>query len=491
MSDNQNERLGEGLENDGKQMYGSAKNAGSLAKDVGQGAKKANNHLKNKKSSSPFGQGNENRGNGASKGNGGKKANRLSGANKGGVKTTPTKAGAGAKKALGGKGAVKSQAVNKAGKAAIALGKKAIEATGALVAQVGIPVIAVVVIVILVMGMALVSLDSMQQQSNGSGKYGSSNYDRTGLPDIISDEMFKAVMETRDEYDVPASVTFAQIIVESRGKYNGLSYLAYQYYNLFGIKGSGTAGSVNMDTGEHYGGQDVVISAGFRAYYSHTESIIDHAQLLASPLYTSRSGGLDWRTKSGAQAYARAIGGLYATSPVYSESLVREMDTYDLYRFDTMTEQAAKNSGGGTGGASSYADAGPEARKVADLARSNGGTRPCTLNYCAAWVSGIFEAAGQGYIYGNAIDFWNNWSSSGSTSMDNIPVGAVVVGSGYGSAGAIYGHVGIYLGDGMVASNIGYLEIATLEQHLSWQTAVCQGHQGWVGWVWANGKPLN
>ena len=57
--------------------------------------------------------------------------------------------------------------------------------------------------------------------------------------------------------------------------------------------------------------------------------------------------------------------------------------------------------------------------------------------------------------------------------------------------GSIYGHVGIYIGNGQVANNIGTFSIETLEQWCSWQTATCQGHMGWIGWVWPNNQPLN
>ena len=66
--------------------------------------------------------------------------------------------------------------------------------------------------------------------------------------------MIVGALKCQDETGYPASVTIAQIIQESGyGSYGpggesgeGLSYLAYQYCNLFGIKGKGTAGSVNM-----------------------------------------------------------------------------------------------------------------------------------------------------------------------------------------------------------------------------------------------------
>ena len=117
---------------------------------------------------------------------------------------------------------------------------------------------------------------------------------------------------------------------------------------------------------------------------------------------------------------------------------------------------------------------------------------PCTPDMCAQWVTGIYQAAGAPTIpYGNAIDMWNNYKNTGNTSMENIPPGAIVCGSGYGSMGSIYGHVGIYLGNGMVANNRGYFSVESLEEWCSWQTATCQGHTGWIGWVFPGGVPAN
>ena len=69
--------------------------------------------------------------------------------------------------------------------------------------------------------------------------------------------------------------------------------------------------------------------------------------------------------------------------------------------------------------------------------------------------------------------------------------GSIVCGSGYGTMGSIYGHVGIYLGNGMVANNRGYFSVESLEEWCSWQTATCQGHTGWIGWVFPGGVPAN
>lgn len=129
--------------------------------------------------------------------------------------------------------------------------------------------------------------------------------------------------------------------------------------------------------------------------------------------------------------------------------------------------------------------------RVVAIAQNNLGTKPCTSGFCAAWVSGIYQAAGLGYPGGNAIDYWTRWSSSGSTSMDNIPIGAVVVGSGSGSAaGNKYGHVGIYIGNGMVADNPGYHRIISIEEWAAKQVGTCHGYHGYIGWVWPYGEAL-
>lgn len=126
-------------------------------------------------------------------------------------------------------------------------------------------------------------------------------------------------------------------------------------------------------------------------------------------------------------------------------------------------------------------------QKIADNAKNCVSTQPCTKDWCAGWVSGVYQASGLPYVGGNAIDMWNNYKGTGSTDKSNIPPGAIVVGSGSGSAGATYGHVGIYIGNGLVAENIGHHNITSLDSWIGAQTATCQGHHGWIGWVYPYG----
>ena len=123
---------------------------------------------------------------------------------------------------------------------------------------------------------------------------------------------------------------------------------------------------------------------------------------------------------------------------------------------------------------------------VAQNAGHGRSTYPATYGWCAAWVSGVYSYTG-GITppHGDAIDYWNKWKASGSTRMDNIPIGACVISSG----DPTYGHIGIYLGGGVVASNLGYCKVETI-QSFGNVSAVCQGHVGYIGWVWPNGTPI-
>ena len=161
-----------------------------------------------------------------------------------------------------------------------------------------------------------------------------------GLPKFITAEMVVGALKCQDETGYPASVTIAQIIQESGfGKYGpegskgqGLSYLAFQYNNLFGIKGMGPAGTVDMDTGEQdQEGSVYRITAGFRVYHTYTECIEDRAELLEE-VYSDLTYGV-----KDANTFAMKIGKRWATSLTYGRDLIRQMEQYDLYRLDEMT----------------------------------------------------------------------------------------------------------------------------------------------------------
>ncbi len=161
-----------------------------------------------------------------------------------------------------------------------------------------------------------------------------------GLPSFITQEMIVGALKSQDEYGYPASVTIAQIIQESGygtygpggNKGQGLSGLAYGYCNLFGIKGSGTAGSVSMRTSEMTkDGKIYSTTSAFRAYNTYSEAIEDKCKVLQNGYGDLISGVND------ANTFAMRIGQRWATDLNYGKSLIKLMELYDLYRLDDMT----------------------------------------------------------------------------------------------------------------------------------------------------------
>lgn len=153
---------------------------------------------------------------------------------------------------------------------------------------------------------------------------------------------------------IPASIILGQIIFESSGKYpGGLSGLAYNNKNLFGIKGKGTAGSANMWSKEYDAGGNR--TSGFRAYNSYTESLNDHAKLLQNERYAKHL-----RNAKSVEDFARGIkAGGYATDPNYANQLIGIIKSNGLTKYDdgkyTFTGgDVSGGSAGGSGGGASF-----------------------------------------------------------------------------------------------------------------------------------------
>lgn len=130
---------------------------------------------------------------------------------------------------------------------------------------------------------------------------------------------------------VPASLTIAQAILESSWGKSGLTQKAN---NLFGIKGTGTAGSVQMPTTEYVGGKPIATTANFRKYNSWAESIADHSALILNgtrdkPTRYHGVLGADYKT-----ACDKIKEGGYATDPAYPQKLIGLIEKYGLAKYD-------------------------------------------------------------------------------------------------------------------------------------------------------------
>ena len=135
-------------------------------------------------------------------------------------------------------------------------------------------------------------------------------------------------------------------------------------------------------------------------------------------------------------------------------------------------------------------------QSIADSARANSGSR--YNNNCEAWVEEVWTGATGGErVYENsAYSAWKNYGVS--TSRDNIPVGAMVYGSGwpysdddedYTATGENpYGHVAIYVGNGEVADQDG---VKNLDDWANSQPANCHGTVGYLGWGWYKNVDLS
>jgi flagellum-specific peptidoglycan hydrolase FlgJ len=129
---------------------------------------------------------------------------------------------------------------------------------------------------------------------------------------------------------VPASVTIAQAALESDW---GKSKLSTQGQNYFGIKATkspGTAGVVNMPTGEYLNGSYVTVNAPFKAYNNMADSFTDHGVFLKdNPRYAKLF------TTNDPDTFARGLQSAgYATDPSYAAKLIKFMDTFNLYQYD-------------------------------------------------------------------------------------------------------------------------------------------------------------
>ena len=155
---------------------------------------------------------------------------------------------------------------------------------------------------------------------------------------IIEKSEFKAfasglALESFAKTGMSASLQTAQAILETGwgqslpvDKYNGKFS-----YNLFGIKGSATNGSVISNTWEVYNGKSFRVDANFRAYNNVEESWADHKRILLELSRYEPYREVMYDSTLGAFAVRRAG---YATDPKYPIKLIDIIEMYDLKKLD-------------------------------------------------------------------------------------------------------------------------------------------------------------
>ena len=139
--------------------------------------------------------------------------------------------------------------------------------------------------------------------------------------------------DTWEETGMSAALQTAQAILETGwgqsvpvDKYDG------QFsYNLFGIKGTGTNGSVTSNTWEEYNGVSYRIDADFRAYNNVNESWEDHNKLLLTASRYQPFRDVMFDSTLGAWALRRSG---YATDSKYPMKLMEIIYLYNLQELD-------------------------------------------------------------------------------------------------------------------------------------------------------------
>lgn len=124
------------------------------------------------------------------------------------------------------------------------------------------------------------------------------------------------------KYNIPASITLAQGLFESRA---GLSSLATKGNNHFGIKCHGWQGAAVYH-------DDDAKNECFRAYRNAYESYEDHSKFLVNGQRYRKLFSLKHTDYKGWAHGLKAAG--YATNPQYANRLIDIIQLYKLYEYD-------------------------------------------------------------------------------------------------------------------------------------------------------------
>ncbi|MBQ6522704.1 MAG: Tat pathway signal protein [Atopobiaceae bacterium] len=106
------------------------------------------------------------------------------------------------------------------------------------------------------------------------------------------------------------------------------------------------------------------------------------------------------------------------------------------------------------------------------------------VGYCAAWVSNVFANAGVGLIYGNACDMY--WAYCYSSDLSEIQPGMIIAvpTEPYSYAAILYGHIGIYIGGGIVRHcSSGWVMSQSLDSWISEFGVTSTPRWGWLGGI--------
>lgn len=316
-----------------------------------------------------------------------------------------------------------------------------------------------------------------------------------GMPQWVTYDLVLSCLEAHEQYGYPASALLGQMLIEN-GTSDAGSTLGREYHNYGGIKCSQSMLSsypdlivdrVQLLTTEYSNGTAYNTYAYFAVFASDKAYMTYRCEhLYKQPNYTSVPDFQRAIDNNDSELFLRALGegGYYtASQDDYIAQYRAICESYPLVaQLDSMTSEDFKNGvGGSLVGGQDYASASAVQRRIVDACYR---VPSPGAGWCAAWVTNVYRAAGLSAPSGNACCMYLNYCTS--SNPDDLKVGMIVAYqqsktshgiSNYGHLG--YGHVGIYIGDGMVMSNRGNIVTETLEQFASSRYPGCDVKWGY------------
>ena len=130
--------------------------------------------------------------------------------------------------------------------------------------------------------------------------------------------------------DTPqAALAATQAILESGLYNNNPSRLAREGYNLFGIKGDGDDGTIELPTNEELNGEMVRVNAPFAKYKNYESSFNAHKTLMKKERYKDV-----WGAETPYDAFDSVYNAGYATDSKYPKLLRNVFDQYVKQYFE-------------------------------------------------------------------------------------------------------------------------------------------------------------
>lgn len=243
-----------------------------------------------------------------------------------------------------------------------------------------------------------------------------------------------AFMEIQNRYHVNA--VFA-IAVAQKESSCGVNWAAIDpsTHNWYSIRGDYNGNSID----------------GWRKYPSFKEAVNDFGKLIGTSSYYFGGGNI-------------TIGNIGKSYCPPGDEWSRGVSQFVKEMYESI-------------GITIYAVGGNELQaKVVEVAQNSASYGiSAQAGYCQAWVYQVYykaEACPAGTSVCCAVHAGQKWGVS--TDWSQIQVGATV----YGYSGSKYGHVGIYIGDGIVAHNVGGVAFTDLDEWIKTYKGVCWGWNG-------------